>query len=76
MAEVALAWLRDRPGVTSVILGARTQDQLAANLRSAALTLTADETQSLTDISAPQMPDYPYGPLGIAQRHRRIEGGR
>jgi aryl-alcohol dehydrogenase-like predicted oxidoreductase len=76
MAEVALAWLRDRPGVTSVILGARTQDQLAANLRSAALTLSADETLALTDISAPQMPDYPYGPLGIAQRHRRIEGGR
>ncbi len=76
MAEVALAWLRDRPGVTSVILGARTPDQLAANLRSAALTLSVGETQALTDISAPQMPDYPYGPLGIAQRHRRIEGGR
>ena len=76
MAEVALAWLRDRPGVTSVILGARTQDQLAANLRSAALTLSAEETQALNDVSAPQMPDYPYGPLGIAQRHRRIEGGR
>ena len=76
MAEVALAWLRDRPGVTSVILGARTPDQLAANLRSAALTLSAEETQALNDVSAPQMPDYPYGPLGIAQRHRRIEGGR
>ena len=76
MAEVALAWLRDRPGVTSVILGARTPDQLAANLRSAALTLSAEETRALTDVSAPRMPDYPYGPLGIAQRHRRIEGGR
>ncbi len=76
MAEVALAWLRERPGVTSVILGARTPDQLAANLRSAALTLSAEETRALNDVSAPQMPDYPYGPLGIAQRHRRIEGGR
>jgi aryl-alcohol dehydrogenase-like predicted oxidoreductase len=76
MAEVALAWLAARPGVTSVILGARTQDQLAANLRSAALSLSAEETRALTDVSAPRMPDYPYGPLGIAQRHRRIEGGR
>ena len=76
MAEVALAWLAARPGVTSVILGARTQDQLATNLRAAALTLSAEETRALTDISAPQMADYPYGPLGIAQRHRRIEGGR
>lgn len=76
MAEVALAWLAARPGVTSVILGARTQDQLATNLRAAALTLSAEETRALTDVSAPQMPDYPYGPLGIAQRHRRIEGGR
>jgi aryl-alcohol dehydrogenase-like predicted oxidoreductase len=76
MAEVALAWLAARPGVTSVILGARTQDQLAANLRSAALSLSAEETRALNDVSAPRMPDYPYGPLGIAQRHRRIEGGR
>ena len=75
-AEVALAWLRDRPGVTSVILGARTPDQLAINLRSAALTLSDAETLTLTDVSAPRMPDYPYGTLGIAQRHRRIEGGR
>ena len=29
MAEVALAWVTDRPGVTSTILGARTLDQLA-----------------------------------------------
>jgi aryl-alcohol dehydrogenase-like predicted oxidoreductase len=76
MAEVALSWVRDRPAVTSVILGARTVEQLATNLRSAALTLTPEETATLNDVSAPQMPDYPYGPQGIAQRHRRIEGGR
>src|SRR5213078_2027480 len=32
MAEVALAWLHDRPSVTSVILGARTMEQLEQNL--------------------------------------------
>ena len=35
MAEVALAWVTARPGVTSTILGARTAGQLEANLRSA-----------------------------------------
>ena len=36
MAEVALAWVTDRPGVTSTILGCRTMDQLETNLRAAA----------------------------------------
>jgi aryl-alcohol dehydrogenase-like predicted oxidoreductase len=76
LAEVALAWLRDRPAVTSVILGARTIDQLTTNLRSAAFTLTPGETAALDAVSAPQMPDYPYGPQGIAQRYRKIDGGR
>ena len=40
MAQVALAWLADRPAVTSVILGARTIDQLDDNLGAADLHLT------------------------------------
>ena len=41
-AEVALAWVRARPAVTSVILGARTTQQLAENLKAADLVLDAD----------------------------------
>src|SRR3954452_11505437 len=44
MAQVALAWVRDRPAVTSVILGARTMDQLDDNLAAAGLQLSAEET--------------------------------
>ena len=33
MAEVALSWVTDRPGVTSTILGCRTLEQLETNLR-------------------------------------------
>src|ERR1700731_2658283 len=44
MAEVALAWVTDRPAVSATILGARTLDQLEANLRSAGLHLTGAET--------------------------------
>jgi len=72
MAEVALAWVTDRPGVTSTILGARTTDQLAANLRAAGLHLTAAETAALDRASDPRPADYPYGELGIDQRNRSI----
>jgi aryl-alcohol dehydrogenase-like predicted oxidoreductase len=76
MAEVALAWVTARPGVTSTILGARTVSQLAANLRSADLQLTAAETAALDAASDPRPPDYPYGELGLEQRDRNLAGGR
>jgi aryl-alcohol dehydrogenase-like predicted oxidoreductase len=72
MAEVALAWVTDRPGVTSTILGARTVDQLDANLKAAGLHLTDAETAVLDEASDPRPPDYPYGTLGIDQRSRGI----
>ena len=72
MAEVALAWVTDRPGVTSTILGARTLDQLETNLKAAGLHLTDAETAVLTEASAVPTPDYPYGPLGVDQRSRTI----
>jgi aryl-alcohol dehydrogenase-like predicted oxidoreductase len=76
MAQVALAWTAARPAVTSVILGARTPQQLADNLGAAKVSLSDDEMRRLTDISAPQPFDYPYGTGGTNQRHRKLEGGR
>ena len=76
MAQVALAWVAAQPAVTSVILGARTRQQLAENLGAATLQLTADEIAALDAVSKPQMADYPYGTGGIRQRHRKLEGGR
>jgi aryl-alcohol dehydrogenase (NADP+) len=72
MAEVALAWVTDRPGVTSTILGARTLDQLDVNLKAAGLHLTDAETGVLDDASDLHAPDYPYGALGVDQRSRSI----
>lgn len=72
MAEVALAWVHDRPGVTSTILGARTVTQLEMNLKAVGLHLTADETALLDAVSAPHITDYPYGPMGVEQRNRTI----
>ncbi|MFC4553987.1 aldo/keto reductase [Georgenia faecalis] len=74
MSQVALAWVAARPAVTSVILGARTTRQLADNLAAADLVLTAEEMQALTEASAPEVDDYPYGTAGVAQRHRAVPG--
>ncbi|KQY47945.1 aldo/keto reductase [Cellulomonas sp. Root137] len=70
MSQVALAWLAGRPAVTSVIIGARTSEQLGDNLVAADLLLTDDELKRLTEVSAPRVDDYPYGAAGVAQRHR------
>ena len=70
MSHVALAWVADRPAVTSVILGARSVSQLDENLGAADLHLSDKETASLTDASAPLVSDYPYGAPGIEQRAR------
>jgi aryl-alcohol dehydrogenase (NADP+) len=75
MVEVALAWVTNRPGVTSTILGCRTLEQLDTNLRAADLTLSADEYAVLDQASDPGAADYPYGELGIEQRSRNIAGG-
>ena len=74
MAEVALAWVTDRPAVTSTILGARTKEQLETNLRSAELHLTAEETAALDQASDLHATDYPYGELGVDQRSRDLAG--
>jgi len=76
MAQVALAWTAAQPAITSVILGARTTEQLADNIGAAKLELSANDLQTLDEISAPQVADYPYGRGGTNQRHRKIEGGR
>ena len=76
MAQIALAWLIDRPTVTSVILGARTVEQLSANLGAAGLHLSNDETAALDGASDPGAADYPYGAPGIDQRSRHTGGGR
>ncbi|MBI5159880.1 MAG: aldo/keto reductase [Micrococcales bacterium] len=76
MAQVALAWLVAQPAVTSVILGARTAEQLADDLGAADLLLTEEQLAILTDASAPRVDDYPYGVAGEAQRHRNLDGGR
>jgi aryl-alcohol dehydrogenase-like predicted oxidoreductase len=58
-AQVALAWLLSRPGVTSLVIGARTDEQLADNLKSADLVLSSDERATLEQVSRPDL-IYPH----------------
>lgn len=58
-AQIALAWLLGRPTVTSVIVGARNEAQLADNLKAAALELTDEERAALDRVSLRPL-QYPY----------------
>jgi len=75
MAEVALAWVNNRPAVVSTIIGARTTEQLQTNLRAAGLELSAQECEVLDRVSDLDASDYPYGELGVDQRARTLDGG-
>jgi aryl-alcohol dehydrogenase-like predicted oxidoreductase len=58
--EVALAWVRDRPGVVAPIVGARTPAQLRGALAAEDLTLPQEIRSALDDVSAPAVgyPDH------------------
>lgn len=58
-AQVALAWLLGRPGVTSLVVGARTDEQLRDNLAAADLVLSDEECRRLDDVSAVPL-RYPH----------------
>jgi aryl-alcohol dehydrogenase-like predicted oxidoreductase len=62
--EVALAWVRDRPGVVAPIIGARTAGQLRGALLSEELTLPNEIVDALDDVSAPPLA---YPEAGWAQ---------
>jgi aryl-alcohol dehydrogenase-like predicted oxidoreductase len=57
--QVALAYLLQKPGVVSLIIGARNEEQLAEDLPAADLALEAEEARRLDEASAPPLP-YPY----------------
>jgi aryl-alcohol dehydrogenase-like predicted oxidoreductase len=58
-AQVAIAWLLGRPAVSTVVVGARTEEQLADNLAAADLRLTDEQRRRLDEVSAQPLL-YPY----------------
>ncbi len=61
MSQVAINWVNHRPDVVAAILGVRTVEQLEDNLGAAGWELDAAERERLDDVSAPPLPEYPYG---------------
>jgi aryl-alcohol dehydrogenase-like predicted oxidoreductase len=57
--QIALNWLLQRPTVSTVIIGARTEAQLRDNLGAAGWNLTPDQVKALDDASHGTLP-YPY----------------
>ena len=70
VARVALAWLLHQAHVTSVIIGAKTREQLLDNLAAAQLKLSAQELETLGQVSA-LPPEYPGWMLEFQTRERR-----
>ena len=54
-AQVALAWVQGRPGVTSSIIGARTEGQLEDNLGALDLVLPPERVAALDEATAPTL---------------------
>jgi aryl-alcohol dehydrogenase-like predicted oxidoreductase len=59
IAQAALNWVMRKPGVDTVILGARNEQQLRDNLAAVSWSLTAEEVERLDDASVLPLP-YPY----------------
>lgn len=57
--QVAINWLLQRPTVSSVVLGARNEEQLKQNLAAADFTLTREQVATL-DKASDRTPTYPY----------------
>ena len=70
VARVALAWILAKPFVTSIIIGAKTMEQLDDNLEAVKVQLSADEIKRLDDVSA-LPPEYPGWMLARQGAERR-----
>ncbi len=69
VAATALAWLAHKPGVASVIVGARTMEQLQDNLKAAQILLRSEEMERLDNVSAVPLP-YPQWMLAFTRADR------
>jgi aryl-alcohol dehydrogenase-like predicted oxidoreductase len=68
--QIALNWLLQRPTVATVLIGARTEEQLAQNLGAVGWNLTQDQISKL-DAASSVTPPYPYYPYWNGQFSER-----
>jgi len=69
VAQIALAWILSKPFVSTVIIGAKTLDQLRDNIAASRVQLTAEEIKVLDGVS--QLPqEYPGWMLALQGQYR------
>lgn len=72
VAQLALGWVLHQPGVTSIIIGARTQEQLSQNLKATEVSLSPDELAQLNEVS--RLPnEYPAWMLARQAEDRQLD---
>jgi aryl-alcohol dehydrogenase-like predicted oxidoreductase len=69
VAQIALAWILSKPFVSSVIIGAKSMDQLRDNIAASRVQLTADEIKVLDEVSQ-LPPEYPGWMLAFQGQYR------
>ena len=69
VAQIALAWILSKPFVSSVIIGARSMDQLRDNIAAPRVQLTTEETKKLDEVSE-LPPEYPGWMLAFQGQYR------
>jgi aryl-alcohol dehydrogenase-like predicted oxidoreductase len=69
-AQVALNWVKDRPGVTAPIVGARTMAQLEDNLGCVGWKLSGEQLERLNRVSDLALPIYPHATVANWWRRR------
>lgn len=68
--QIALNWVKDRPGVTAPIIGARNMNQLTSNLGSVGWTMSEENRKTLDEVSDQPPPIYPHGFINRANADR------
>jgi aryl-alcohol dehydrogenase-like predicted oxidoreductase len=73
IAEIALSWLLHQPGVSSVVFGSRSREQLITNLRAADTELSTEDLSRLEEVSRPPR-TYPEWHYDIFSKERARRG--
>ena len=73
-AELALAWVRQRPGITAPITGARTMEHLQSSLRSLEIAFTEEELQQIDEVAPPGTAVSDYYDCNVFANLRREAG--
>ena len=60
LGQVALAWCKDQPGITSPIIGPRTIEQLKDNLGAVSVEITEEDRERLDEVAPPGRATVPY----------------